>query len=72
MPHAVYREDAVARLMAALEGPRKAAVLEAPAGMGKTTVALEVAWELCARGRCTGGAFMLDFAGGCPLVWAAV
>jgi len=49
--------------VSALEGRHKAAVLVGAAGIGKSTVAVEAAWELCLRGRCTGGAFVVDFAG---------
>jgi len=50
-------------VVAALEGRHKAAVLVGAAGIGKSTVAVEAAWELCIKGRCTGGAFVVDFAG---------
>jgi hypothetical protein len=57
----VGRQEEVQALIAGLQGPG-AAVLVAGPGEGKSTVAMAAAQDLCERGWCPGGAYVLDFA----------
>jgi hypothetical protein len=61
----VGRDGEVQRVIEALTGDAGAAVLVGGPGEGKSTVAMEAGLELCKRGWFPGGAFVVDFFGGC-------